>query len=101
MFTELARFEKRMSWLQPFELNQNLLRDNRFYVSCDTYDDLPQIMNIVGDDNFVIGTDYGHADMSADIEAIKILREKGEGGNIKQSSVKKILDDNARAFYGL
>lgn len=101
IFTELARFEGRMSWLKPFELTQDLLRDNRFYVSCDTYDDLPQIIDIAGDDNFIIGTDYSHADMSAEIEAIQILREKGEQGHIDQSTVKKILDNNARAFYGL
>lgn len=101
ILTDLARFGERMSWLQPFELTKDLLRENRFYVSCDTYDDLPRIIDITGDDNFIIGTDYGHSDASSEVEAIGILQQKGEQGNLDKGSVKKILDDNARAFYGL
>jgi predicted TIM-barrel fold metal-dependent hydrolase len=46
----------------------------------------------------VIGTDYGHTDISSDVDAIKIFRERSDlGPEVKQ----KILSDNARALYAL
>ena len=89
------------TWMNTFELSQDLLRDNRFYVTCDTFDDLAQITKIAGDDNLVIGSDYGHADMSAEIDAIKVLQQKAAAEGVSQETVNKILDQNARALYGL
>ena len=65
---------------------------------CDTYDDLPQIMNIVGDDNFVIGTDYGHTDTSSELDAIAVFQ--GLPG-ISQEIKDKILHYNPKALYSL
>ena len=101
LVTELRRGHERMSWMRTFELHQELLRANRFYVSCDTFDDLAHIVNLAGDDNLIIGSDYGHADMSAEIDALRILQEQGDKGQVSRAAVGKILDDNARAFYGL
>ena len=101
LLTELRRGHDRMSWLQAFEMHQDLLKANRFYVTCDTFDDLPHVLSIAGDDNLIIGSDYGHADMSAEIDALQVLQDRGEQGQISQSAVKKLLDDNARALYGL
>lgn len=101
LLTELRRGHDRMSWMQAFDLHQDLLRANRFYVTCDTFDDLAHVLNIAGDDNLIIGSDYGHADMSAEIDALQVLQERGEQGKVSRASVSKLLDDNARAFYGL
>jgi len=46
----------------------------------------------------VIGTDYGHADNAAEIEALRKLRTDAKIG---AQVVDKILDDNPRALYGL
>ncbi len=79
-------------------LSENLLRENRIYVACETTDDLAYVVQYAGEDNLVIGSDYGHADTSAEIEALRRLKEEGK---LSTNVVSKILDDNPRAFYGL
>jgi predicted TIM-barrel fold metal-dependent hydrolase len=49
----------------------------------------------------MIGTDYTHADASAEIEAIDGLRRMADEGTIDQTAKRKILEDNPRAFYRL
>jgi predicted TIM-barrel fold metal-dependent hydrolase len=76
----------------------SLLRDNRIYVACQTTDDFSYVMEYAGEDNLTVGTDYGHADYSNDIEAIQTLMR---GGKISASLGRKILEDNPRRLYGL
>ena len=78
--------------------NQNIMRDNRLYVACQTDDDLLYILKYAGEDSLVIGTDYGHSDTSAEIEALRKLRHNSE---MSPSVLDKILYDNSRALYGL
>ena len=75
-----------------------VLRKNRIYVACQTDDDLPYVLKYAGDDHLVIGTDYGHNDTSSEILALRKLKEDGA---VAPKIVNKILDDNARALYGL
>ena len=75
-----------------------VLSDNRIYVACQTTDDLSYVAQCVGEDHITVGTDYGHADYSNDIEAIQTL---AQGGKISPSFARKILDDNPKALYGL
>ena len=77
---------------------QNILKENRIYVTCQTDDDLDYVLTYSGDDNLVIGTDYGHADNAAEIEALRKLRTDGK---ISGRVIEKILQDNPSAFYGL
>jgi uncharacterized protein len=74
------------------------LKENRMYVACQCTDDLAYILRHGGADNIVIGTDYGHADTSAQIEALRLLKKNGE---VEKGTIDKILDANARALYGL
>jgi predicted TIM-barrel fold metal-dependent hydrolase len=75
-----------------------VLRDNHLYVTCQTDDDLPYVLKYAGDDNLVIGTDYGHNDTATEIEALRYLKT---GGEVSGQTVKKILGENAQALYGL
>ena len=77
---------------------RNLIRDNHVYVACQTDDDLPFVLKYSGEDNIVIGSDYGHNDTSSEIEALRTLKNKGE---VEPRIIDKILYDNAKAFYGL
>ena len=77
---------------------QDVLRKNRIYVACQTDDDLPYVLKYSGEDQLVIGTDYGHNDTSSEILALRKLKEDG---TVPAEIVNKILDDNARALYGL
>lgn len=92
---EMARrFEKSQTPVRK----EDLMRDNRLYVACQTDDDLPYVLRYSGADNLVIGTDYGHADTSAEIEALRKL--KADGG-LSSDVVDKILYANPRALYDL
>jgi predicted TIM-barrel fold metal-dependent hydrolase len=75
-----------------------LLRERRLYVTIQTDDDIPYVLQYAGEDNLIIGTDYGHDDSSSELEALRILRQNGE---IPARVIDKMLDDNARALYGL
>lgn len=77
---------------------RNIIRDNRVYVACQTDDDLPYVLKYSGEDNIVIGSDYGHNDTSSEIEALRLLKEKGE---VEPRIIDKILYDNAKALYGI
>ena len=76
----------------------NVLQENRIYVTCQTDDDLEDVLRYSGEDNLVIGTDYGHADNAAEIEALRKLRNEGQ---LPGRVIDKILDDNPRALYAL
>jgi uncharacterized protein len=91
---DLAR---RFEW-KGRELAKNLLADNRMYVACQTDDDLPYVLQYAGEDNLLIGTDYGHADTSSELRALQTFRERTD---IPERVIEKILDDNPRVFYGL
>lgn len=80
------------------ELPDDVLGANNIFVACQVTDDLDYILDAVGDDNIVVGTDYGHNDTSTEIEALRRLRSDGK---ISQKSADKILDDNARRLYAL
>jgi predicted TIM-barrel fold metal-dependent hydrolase len=89
----MRRFDRAGKTYKP-----NPLRDNNIFVACQTTDDLPAIVDAVGEDVLVIGTDYGHADSSTEIYALQTFRALD---TISASARRKILDDNARALYGL
>lgn len=94
-FHDLA---KRFQQKRDIALSRNLLKESRIFVACETGDDLDYVLGYTGEDSVIIGTDYGHHDTSSEIEALRKLREDGK---VSERVVNKILDDNARALYGL
>jgi predicted TIM-barrel fold metal-dependent hydrolase len=80
------------------KLSDTLLKDKRVYVTCQTDDDLDYILGYAGEDNLVIGTDYGHADNASEIEALRRLRNEGR---LPNRVIDKILDDNPRTLYAI
>ncbi len=80
------------------QLGANVLQDHRVYVTCQTDDDLDYILGYSGENNLVVGTDYGHSDNASEIEALRKLKTEGK---IAGRVIEKILDDNPRALYGL
>ena len=61
-------------------------------------DDFPYVFDYVGDENIVIGTDYGHTDTSSEVDAIETFRKLD---TISEESKRKVLVDNSVALYGL
>jgi len=87
------RFEKRGR-----SLSRDVMKEDRLYVACQVDDDIPYVLEYAGEDNIVIGSDYGHADTATELEALSKLRL---GGTVSAVAINKILDDNARALYAL
>jgi predicted TIM-barrel fold metal-dependent hydrolase len=83
---------------QERQLKKDLLRESRIYVACQTDDDLAYILQYAGEDNLIIGSDYGHADTSTEIEALRKLKQDGK---VSPAAITKILDQNARTLYNL
>jgi predicted TIM-barrel fold metal-dependent hydrolase len=95
LVTDLRR---RLERTRPELLKENLLRDNRMYVTCQTDEDIPYMIQYVGEDTLVMGTDYGHADTSAELEALRTLATDSD---LPAQVVQKILEDNPKALYAL
>ncbi len=83
------------------QLDQDLFRRYRFYVTCETVDDLPYILKFGMEDNLLIGSDYAHSDQSAELRAHEIIERKGSDGEFSMEVARKIVDDNPRRFYAL
>jgi predicted TIM-barrel fold metal-dependent hydrolase len=74
------------------------MKDYNMYVACQVTDDIADIIKISGEDNLVVGTDYGHHDTSTEIEALRLLKQNGK---VSPAVVDKILGPNAARLYGL
>ena len=79
-------------------VTDDILRDNRMYVACQTDDDVPYVLQVAGENNLVIGTDYGHADSASELAALSTLRNTNP---IARRLAGKILGDNAKTLYAL
>ncbi len=85
----------------PFDYRTDLFRRCRFYVACDTTDDLPYILTFGTEDSLMIGTDYTHADQSAELHALDVIERREAEGEIPLGVAKKIVEENPRRFYGI
>jgi uncharacterized protein len=70
----------------------------RTWVTCMTNEDMPFIMKYAGEDRLMIGTDYGHTDPSAEVDALDVFRRTS---GLEPYVVQKVLSDNPKALYGL
>jgi predicted TIM-barrel fold metal-dependent hydrolase len=73
-------------------------KEFNIYVTTETNDDFDYVLRYAGEDNVVIGTDYGHTDASSEIDAIDIFRANND---VADPVKKKILDDNPRRLYAI
>jgi predicted TIM-barrel fold metal-dependent hydrolase len=76
----------------------SLLTDSNFYITTQRTDDLPWLLSEIGDDNLIIGTDYGHKDTATEVEALLRL---GQDGDLPKPSVDKILSSNPTRLYAV
>ncbi len=83
------------------DFKTGFLAHNRFYVTCDTEDDIGYLLNFGAEDYLMLGTDYSHVDQSAELQAHQVLLDKAQQGDFSSTAAAKIVGDNARRFYGL
>jgi predicted TIM-barrel fold metal-dependent hydrolase len=79
-------------------LPDDLLSKSNFYITTQRTDDLDWLLDEIGDDNLLIGTDYGHRDNAVEIEALRRLENDG---TLPPSSAKKILQSNPGTLYSV
>ena len=101
MIKELRRCADRMSWMKSFDFDKELLREHRLYIACDTYDDVASLVALGGEENLIIGSDFGHADMASEIDAIAKLKGMSQSSELSEAAVWNILSRNPHEFYGI
>ena len=74
------------------------LRELNIYVSTQTDDDFQYIISYAGEENLVIGTDYGHGDTSSELNAISRFKAMND---LSADVKRKILYDNPKRLYGI
>ena len=77
---------------------RELLAERQIFVAVQTADDIGYIVETAGEDNLVIGTDYGHNDTSTELRALTNLRDNG---GLSPALANKILDKNPKKLYAL
>lgn len=85
----------------PFELKRDFRLPSQIYVACQSQDDLPYILQFGTEDNLLVGTDYAHADQTAELVALDVIEQRAASGEFSAEVARKILDDNPRRFYGI
>ena len=77
---------------------ENVLKHFNVYVTCEVSDDIPFVLKHGGDDNLLIGTDYGHTDVSSAMDAIRVFMDMDD---VSDEAKTKVLWDNPRKLYGI
>ncbi|HEU0169313.1 MAG TPA: hypothetical protein VFS62_16160, partial [Chloroflexota bacterium] len=81
-----------------YDVGADVLAKNHIYVACFVDEDLPYIMEQTGEDNLLIGSDFVHHDHATELDYISALKARGD---LTPTQVRKITEDNPRAFYAL
>jgi predicted TIM-barrel fold metal-dependent hydrolase len=100
-FRQQGRSAASVLGVPKIQLESNVFKQNRIYITCQVDEDLPYILKHVGEDNLMVGSDYTHRDPSMELGFRKILQERADQGEIPKTAVQKILYDNPKTFYGL
>ena len=81
-----------------FKNSPELFRDYNLFIACEADEDIPYLAKSIGEDNIVIGSDYGHNDPSAEERLVEALQKRED---IPEPFAEKILVHNPRRLYGL
>ena len=84
-----------------YELEPDLFRANRVFITIDPIDDIESLLKFGTEDSLMIGTDYSHTDISANLSALDEVRSWVDERRISNVQAQKILESNSQAFYGL
>ncbi|MBK20179.1 MAG: hypothetical protein CMM52_15210 [Rhodospirillaceae bacterium] len=81
-----------------FSNTQDLFQEYRMFIACEADEDIPYLAEFIGNDNIIIGSDYGHNDPSAEPMLVESLASRGD---LSQELQDSILRTNPRVLYGL
>lgn len=83
---------------RPSTPESNPFSEHNIYVTAQVDDDIPYIIDCVGEDVLLIGSDFGHTDASSEYDALVKLRTLD---GISDSARRKMLSDNPERLYAL
>jgi predicted TIM-barrel fold metal-dependent hydrolase len=86
----------RQSW--NYSSSVDLFKAYNLYVACEADEDIPYLIRYVGEDNLLIGSDYGHNDPSEERQLVAALQGRVD---LPEEQSRKILIDNPTRFYHL
>ena len=75
-----------------------LFKDYKLYVAMEADEDIAYLVRFIGEDNIIIGSDYGHQDQSRETNMVKLMRQRDD---VEPKVIEKILGPNGARFYGL
>ncbi len=70
----------------------------RVFVTCEADEDINGVAQVIGEDSFVLGSDYPHGDPSRQEDMVAEFRERKD---LSSRLVEKMLSDNPKRLYGL
>ncbi|NIO09689.1 MAG: hypothetical protein GTO40_17470 [Deltaproteobacteria bacterium] len=76
----------------------DLFKRYRIYIACEADEDIHYLSRYIGEDNMIIGSDYGHNDPSEERALVKTMKSRED---VPAFLTDKILSDNSLRFYGL
>lgn len=79
-----------------FDSSVELFRKYRLFVACEADEDIPYLIRYMGEDNLVIGSDYGHTDPSFEPELAHTIRSRED---LSPRIADKILCENPERLY--
>jgi predicted TIM-barrel fold metal-dependent hydrolase len=74
------------------------LQDKQVYVAVQIDDDLPELVDLLGPNRLVYGTDYGHLDIGSDPDGLHLISTHED---IDALVSRHIVDTNGRRLLGL
>jgi predicted TIM-barrel fold metal-dependent hydrolase len=81
-----------------FSSDPDMFREYRIFVACEADEDVNYIARYTGEDQLVIGSDYGHQDPSEERQLVAAMRARED---IPRALTDKILFDNPKRLYPL
>jgi predicted TIM-barrel fold metal-dependent hydrolase len=75
------------------------LRQGNVYISCESDEDVPYVLQYIGEDQVMIASDYPHTDPSHEEDMVRGLEEHQD--RLSPEVREKILSTNPMRLYGL
>lgn len=74
------------------------LEGKHLFVAVQIEDNLPDIIDLLGPDRLIYGTDYGHLDIGSDPDGLHLISTRSD---IEPQVARMIVDTNARRLFGI
>jgi uncharacterized protein len=78
--------------------SKELFHNYRIFVACEGDEDIPYLAEFIGEDNLLIGSDYGHNDPAEEKALVETMRSRKD---LSPGLVENIFTANPKRFYGL